>query len=240
MSIDKICAQECQNSYNGEHGKAKKSLTIVERFDRAHVEGILGKFGKNGRFWMLVFRGSDGWKDWFDNFKFWKVKTPKKWFGESFRVHDGFYSQWSSVRRIIIDYIKKYEIKEIWITGHSLGGALATLCALDLFVNFGIIIHARMFGSPRVGTSFFSSFYNSKMEDSVSYQFDDDMVCKVPPIWFGYGHIRHVKLGEKEKLLGKILKPITMIFGNPMDHEPQDYVNAMKEDENVEETGNNA
>ena len=47
------------------------------------------------------------------------------------------------------------------VTGHSLGGAMATLFAMDLVVNEGVSdVSLVTFGSPRVGNAAFSDFVN--------------------------------------------------------------------------------
>ncbi|KAI5437255.1 hypothetical protein KIW84_023393, partial [Lathyrus oleraceus] len=59
----------------------------------------------------------------------------------------------------------------IYMTGHSLGGALAILLALELSSNQlakrGVIsITMYNFGSPRVGNKRFVKVYNEKVKDS--------------------------------------------------------------------------
>ena len=52
------------------------------------------------------------------------------------RVHSGFKKQYQSikdkVRQYVSDKFDQYHPRQLLITGHSLGGALATLCSLDL------------------------------------------------------------------------------------------------------------
>ena len=51
-------------------------------------------------------------------------------------VHSGFKTQYQSikdkVRQYASDKCDQYQPRHLLITGHSLGGALATLCSLDL------------------------------------------------------------------------------------------------------------
>ena len=51
-------------------------------------------------------------------------------------VHSGFKTQYQSikdkVRQYASDKCDQYQPRQLLITGHSLGGALATLCSLDL------------------------------------------------------------------------------------------------------------
>ncbi|KAI5437253.1 hypothetical protein KIW84_023393, partial [Lathyrus oleraceus] len=97
-------------------------------------------------------------------------------------VHRGFLSAYDSVRtriisliRLAIGYVDDHsEFTHKWhiyMTGHSLGGALAILLALELSSNQlakrGVIsITMYNFGSPRVGNKRFVKVYNEKVKDS--------------------------------------------------------------------------
>ena len=49
-----------------------------------------------------------------------------------------------------------YAGAKVMVTGHSLGAAIATHCAVDLFMNVGIKdFELYTFGSPRVGDDAF-------------------------------------------------------------------------------------
>lgn len=54
-------------------------------------------------------------------------------------VHQGFQEQYLSLRKelrvMATEFMVKYDPKQLIITGHSLGGAIATLCALDFTLN---------------------------------------------------------------------------------------------------------
>ena len=74
-------------------------------------------------------------------------------------VHNGFYKAYNDVSSNIKDYVTnlfqthKFAQPSILVTGHSLGAALATLCAADLKRNglTGKGMKLYNFGSPRVG-----------------------------------------------------------------------------------------
>ena len=55
---------------------------------------------------------------------------------QNIHVHSGFKTQYQSikdkVRQYVSDKCDQYHPRQLLITGHSLGGALATLCSLDL------------------------------------------------------------------------------------------------------------
>jgi len=56
------------------------------------------------------------------------------------------------IRGEVSKHLLHYPNAEILITGHSLGGALATLCFLDLQLTLGLVPFAPVyiFGAPRV------------------------------------------------------------------------------------------
>lgn len=78
------------------------------------------------------------------------------------------------------------------VTGHSLGGALATLAALDLRARFGQIVQLIQFGSPRVGNE---AFYTKVKQVFGSTDFRVTHANDIVPHWpkalshSGYHHI---------------------------------------------------
>lgn len=79
------------------------------------------------------------------------------------KVHSGFFYIWNSFKDDILPYIKelstKVKTKNILITGHSLGGAIATIAAFELRLRYGDHIEMINFGSPRVGNEAFAQRY---------------------------------------------------------------------------------
>ncbi|CAK9154717.1 unnamed protein product [Ilex paraguariensis] len=120
------------------------------------------------------------------------------------QVHGGFLSAYDSVRTRIISLIKLTvgnmddcpELASKWhvyVTGHSLGGALATLLALELsssqLAKCGAInVTMYNFGSPRVGNRRFADVYNEKVKDSWRVVNHRDIIPTVPRL-MGYCHV---------------------------------------------------
>jgi hypothetical protein len=75
--------------------------------------------------------------------------------------------------------------RKIWMTGHSLGAALATLAA----DRFGEIQGVYTFGSPRVGNRRFKENYRARTYRVVN---GNDVVARVPPPGF-YAHVGDAK-----------------------------------------------
>ncbi|QHO23835.1 hypothetical protein HN51_047466 [Arachis hypogaea] len=125
-------------------------------------------------------------------------------FKQEVQVHSGFLSAYDSVRiriisliRLAIGFVEEHSESlhkwHVYVTGHSLGGALATLLALELSSNQlakrgAISITMYNFGSPRVGNKRFAEVYNEKVKDSWRVVNHRDIIPTVPRL-MGYCHV---------------------------------------------------
>lgn len=98
--------------------------------------------------------------------------------------HTGFWKAYVSVRdelkevtRLILD---ENPGVTVYVTGHSMGGALAVLAAYDLAVNFSMKVNMYNFGGPRVGNPSFCRHYNKCVPSSYRVVMDGDIVPGVP------------------------------------------------------------
>lgn len=133
---------------------------------------------------VLVFRGTSNVQDWLTNLDAWTVKRPE-FTGE---VHQGFYDALMVVLDDIVHHLQSHKI--LWITGHSLGGALATL-ASGLFRGT-----LYTFGSPRVGNKEFSEVvFGNRFTNN------NDIVPRVP-----IGDYKHVGTNYHFTHNGKLWK----------------------------------
>ena len=81
-------------------------------------------------------------------------------------VHSGFLASWKTARSIIIPELEELRVQHpdypLRLVGHSLGGAVAALAALELKVVFGYEnLVATTFGEPRVGNEGFAEFVDN-------------------------------------------------------------------------------
>jgi len=101
------------------------------------------------------------------------------------RVHRGFYAEYEKVIPGIKDALAKHNKKgnkTLWVTGHSLGGAMAVLVAAELKPNGGL----HTFGQPRVGTkAFLKALEGIKY---YRYRNNNDAVTAVPPSFLCFKH----------------------------------------------------
>lgn len=109
------------------------------------------------------------------------------------KVHRGFYGEYKKVINDIKEALNKHNKKgdkTVWVCGHSLGGAMAVLVAVELKPNGGLYT----FGQPRVGNKDFL-----KLIDFPYYRYrnNNDVVPTVPPsiggLWYSHsGRLRYI------------------------------------------------
>jgi len=110
-------------------------------------------------------------------------------------VHSGFYRAYEGVRTQVQQALKGLisknpQFKQIHITGHSLGGALAVVCALDLIESsFPLPITVYTFGEPRVGNIYFAQYFDAHIPDNWRVVNKADLVPHVPDELMGFHHI---------------------------------------------------
>src|SRR5262249_49759647 len=106
--------------------------------------------------------------------------------GPGVQVHDGFWMALDSVYKGIAAEIAKqggFKQKKVFVTGHSLGGALATLCALRLQKDGHGSPVVYTFASPRVGNDKFQAAFRLTHRRWVN---QNDLVTQLPPEILGY------------------------------------------------------
>lgn len=85
---------------------------------------------------------------------------PRRYGKNGALVHSGFLDDWLSLKAGIESHFQEllnlYPGFTVTITGHSLGGALASLCAYDLAPQTDRGVYLHTFGEPRVGMTQFS------------------------------------------------------------------------------------
>ncbi|MFD2114851.1 Mbeg1-like protein [Paenibacillus yanchengensis] len=131
---------------------------------------------------IVAFRGTSSAVDWISDFIAQQTTfSPVKQAGQT---HKGFTDIYLSMREQLLDILLQTPLdRPLFITGHSLGGALATLAALDLSHNSQYqqpIVYT--FGAPRVGDPTFARYYNKYIATHWRYQNEFDIVPHLPPL----------------------------------------------------------
>lgn len=98
------------------------------------------------REFILVMRGTQTKIDWLSNLNIGMTRGPT-----GTLVHTGFASIYESLRQDVKRMIAAAKPQRMHFVGHSLGGALATLSALDFAQGKTCPSHLYTFGAPRVG-----------------------------------------------------------------------------------------
>lgn len=142
----------------------------------------------NNEIIILAFRGTEQ-----ANIRDWKTNlTTRKVASRVGKVHEGFSMAlnriWKKVEATVVDMRKNKQT--LWVTGHSLGGALATL-AVDRFTDNSMEVSGLYtFGQPRVGDKEFAQNFDAKF-GAKAFRFvnNEDIVARVPLGYQGFQHI---------------------------------------------------
>jgi predicted lipase len=165
---------------------------------------------------VLAFRGTEsptsieGLKDWLLTDAANLLIQPQGDLGTDFaaagvaaRWHDGFMKALASIWDPLLEAIqveRKKSDRPIWITGHSLGGALAVLAAWRLKRKFVPVHQIYTFGGPMVGNTETAEAIDREFSGRIfRYVNDQDPVPKLPTLSLlanGYCHC------QKEIVLG--------------------------------------
>lgn len=164
-------------------------------------EDVEISIGIENRVLYITFLGSITLKDWLNNFSFW-IK-PYKRMKKIFFVHAGFIKIYKICQETVHCWVNKIdEYDEIIINGHSLGGAIATLCLEDVEFLREEKIHNKpsyCFASgPRVFCFINNKTIKKRCMNLFRINFKNDVVSKLPPFWFGYKHVGNLhQIGKK-------------------------------------------
>jgi hypothetical protein len=109
--------------------------------------------------------------------------------GRPVRVHAGFYAAFRKIEARLRELLMAQEAKPIYLTGHSLGGAIALVAAAALGGHDKLgdrIAAVYTFGAPRVGGADFPNIVKAPHYRVVN---SGDVVPLIPPNWLnGYVH----------------------------------------------------
>lgn len=130
---------------------------------------------------IIAFRGTSTTIDWVSDM----IASQKRfnYIPEDTLTHRGFTDIYASARLGIIAALSRMSTdKSLFITGHSLGAALATLCAIDMAVNTPYTSpHLYTYGSPRVGDPSFTNVFKQYVQNTYRYANIFDIVTHAPP-----------------------------------------------------------
>jgi triacylglycerol lipase len=168
--------------------------TVVKRdwgfsgFEFLHQAGTQAFLAWTDEVLLVAFRGTDAGDDWLDNLQVTAIKPPHGTYG---KVHKGFFQAFQRVEGSLRTALAGAGSKAVWITGHSLGGALATVAAAELEA---LLPRAQVvtFGQPRVGFAELKAYvdgaYGGRYHRFVNRR---DPVTRVP-FRLSWRHVEHL------------------------------------------------
>jgi hypothetical protein len=138
---------------------------------------------------VVAIRGTEGIQEWIHDVQFLPVNCP--FMPAAGNTEDGFTAIYSSMKtgvdaaspsvaKVLSTLPFKRPVTSVTICGHSLGGALATLLALDVAVNTPFFPAVFTYASPRTGDSQFVAVYNHAVPNTTRIANRVDLVPKLP------------------------------------------------------------
>jgi predicted lipase len=140
---------------------------------------------------VIAIRGTEGTLEWIHDAEFLQVPCP--FLVGAGHTEDGFTAMYESLRTgadadsaSVVSALATLKfprsVSSMTICGHSLGGALATLLALDVAANTAFNNPSvYTYGSPRVGDSLFASTFDQVVKNSYRVANRLDIVPTLPP-----------------------------------------------------------
>ena len=177
-----LSEQELKDAQNQIKMKRKKAVLVKDGDAEAWVfftrdDGII-----------VSCRGTEPTKfsDILADLKTYPIRHPRNG-----RVHRGFYDYSMKVYDEILDIVQKNRKnnENVYVVGHSLGGAMAVLIA-EALTNDGIPVkELRTYGQPRVGNRLFRQHLEGcDIGAYIRYVNNNDIVPSVPPTWLLFVH----------------------------------------------------
>ena len=163
-----------------------------------------------------------------------------------YKVHQGFKEEVDKVYDSVLALVEQHhDSKKIWVCGHSLGGAMATILAQRLEHKGGFDVDTLFtFGSPRAGGPKFSAWCNKHLKHQ-RFVNNNDVVPCVPTVfrWRHNGQCNYIKstgevsnLGRwsSERIRDKGWSLLASIFKGRFDlvadHNIDDYITHLEND----------
>ena len=192
-------------------GGVGRGVSDVYAYDKNSAQSIVVSHQNHI---SAVFRGTDEKEDWVDNLN---INMDEALFGH---FHSGFLQSFRDVwygkdgedgedgMNAKIKELQEKKKRPVWLTGHSLGGAMATVAAASFIDEDRPFYGVYTFGQPRCVDRKTCHIFNMEAKDRYyRFQNNNDIVSRVPPrnpvlpASYGYRHVGQcVYISEEGKL----------------------------------------
>ena len=135
---------------------------------------------------VIAFRGTQHFEQLITEMR--RVLTePKQSFQAGGKVQayfkEAFEVVWKDLQHYVYEQMKKYPNYQVWVTGHSLGGALASLASTVIAfarktAKYNLVLYT--FGQPRVGNYDYAFAHDSLVPQSFRLTHYRDIVVNLP------------------------------------------------------------
>lgn len=168
-----------------------KKLEIIKCYKNSKgLKSILCIDHKDNQL-ILAIKGSDQINDILNDIKTLKIRLFEN---DDSSIHSGFSEIFVDnlinelILKDILEILKNYENYKLYITGHSLGGALSILFSYYLSKNINQDINVITYGSPKIGDfKFYENFNKVKNIKLTRIINDNDIIVSFPKI--NYYHV---------------------------------------------------
>jgi triacylglycerol lipase len=191
-------AQASQAAYSADVATIRSALNLsaAPALFECAPKGVQGFITHDDGFTLLAFRGTSNIEGWLTDDCIVQVRDPYY----PGLVHWGFASAldavWDQIRKMLEN---SAQAARIWVTGHSLGGALASLAAGRLQAGGMPVQQVHTFGSPRTANVDYCQAYTP-----ATYRFvhNADIVPHVPlnTLLLKFAHFSYKHVGALKYL----------------------------------------
>ena len=208
-----ICSQNWNNVQTDLELAEYKSIHYTRKGKDYSVEYQV-RYDENRNVIQCIFQQTYGKSDWRANFTFpHKIYDKVTFNGKliQLKVHRGWGDMWLACQDAVREEIKLlldiHREVEIEVFGWSLGSAIASLCAEDVYFKFGKKVHLFTYGSvkPFFGKKTIKYVRQSCIE-CYNFYMNNDIVGGMVP-FLGWRAINHYKLKEDRFCLFRLFKP---------------------------------
>ena len=208
-------------------GESIDPSTILDKqFCTGSDEVPIAFIATSGENIFLVFRGTATIEEWIKDAEF--FKEPYTFVENAGNTEEGFTKIYSTIHNSIVDNINELSnsgsFTTLFVTGHSLGAALAILSVPEVIKNTSFTQPIMYnFAGPRVGDSTFKNLYDSLIDTSWRVVNTNDLVPHLPPEFLNYIHVNT----EMPITFGQPITDLSDFTLIEENHEMCNYYNAL-------------